>query len=182
MLCVPLSGPVLPHLDACAGSVQRLASTATQLHSLALSRYELGSTACISNATQLTALTLQHCGLNNTSLGGLASLQQLRRLELSDNFLTAASLGALVQLSNLTHLDLSVMPSISRMRASSEAGDIWALGKLHSLKVHAVAAMSWMQPRAAVCSGDRGSQERTCSFARRGAQSRLHMQGSCATF
>jgi hypothetical protein len=102
----PAAGPMLPHLDACSSSVQHLAATATQLRSLSLSRYQVGSTNCISHATQLTALTLQHCGLADDSLAGLQLMTQLQRLELSDNMLTSGSCQALCHLTQLTHLDL----------------------------------------------------------------------------
>jgi Leucine-rich repeat (LRR) protein len=97
---------MLPHLDACGSSIQHLAASATQLRSLSLSRYQVGSTACVASATQLTALMLQHCGLVDDSLGGLLLLAQLQRLELSDNLLSSGSLQALSHLTNLTHLDL----------------------------------------------------------------------------
>lgn len=97
---------MLPHLDACSASVQHLAATATQLRSLSLSRYQVGSTSCISSATQLTALQLQHCGLADEALGGLQGLVGLQRLELSDNLLSSDSCQALCHLTQLTHLDL----------------------------------------------------------------------------
>jgi Leucine-rich repeat (LRR) protein len=109
MLCHVLhsaAGPVLPHLDACSSSVQHLAATATQLRSLSLSCYQVGSTDCVSSATQLTALTLQHCGLTDDALDGLGCMTQLQRLELSDNPLTSDSLLALCHLTKLTHLNL----------------------------------------------------------------------------
>uniref|UniRef100_A0A383V982 F-box domain-containing protein n=1 Tax=Tetradesmus obliquus TaxID=3088 RepID=A0A383V982_TETOB len=126
-------GPMLPHLDACSASVQHLAATATQLRSLSLSRYQVGSTSCISSATQLTALQLQHCGLTDEALGGLQSLVGLQRLELSDNLLSSGSCQALCHLTQLTHLDLSVMPQISRLRQSGSA-DISPLSKLTRLQ------------------------------------------------
>ncbi|KAF6251517.1 hypothetical protein COO60DRAFT_608923 [Scenedesmus sp. NREL 46B-D3] len=126
-------GPMLPRLDACSSSVQHLAATATQLRSLSLSRYQVGSTDCVASATQLTALTLQHCGLTDESLAGLMPLTQLQRLELSDNLLTTGSLQVLCRLTRLTHLDLSVMPQISRLRQSASA-DVSLLAKLCELR------------------------------------------------
>lgn len=71
---------------------------ATQLRSLSLSRYDVGSVACITAASQLTSLTLQHCSLSDGCLRGLASLKQLQRLELADNNLTHVSLGEVAKL------------------------------------------------------------------------------------
>eukprot|EP00775_Hariotina_reticulata_P011873 gene11873-12017_t len=127
------AGPVLPHLKDCDRAVSQLASSMTQLRHLSISRYNISSTACISSATQLSALSLQHCSLTDSMLEGLSSLKQLEKLVLSDNLLSCGSLDHLTSLTGLQQLDLSVMPSISRMRSSSKA-DLHGLGKLTALQ------------------------------------------------
>jgi hypothetical protein len=93
--------PVLPHLSGCGSAVSALASRATQLRSLSLSRYDLASVTCVTGASQLTSLALQCCSLQDSGLKGLGRLTKLRRLDLSDNNVTA---GGLQELSSLQGL------------------------------------------------------------------------------
>lgn len=125
-------GPVLPHLTGCSAFVRRIANCGTQLRSLSLSRYDLEDVSCVSAASQLTNLSLQHCSLTDDSLQGLSCLSMLQRLELSDNSLSCASLKHMAHLQHLTHLDVSVMPSRSRMRHAFSA-DIRPLARLSAL-------------------------------------------------
>lgn len=70
-LCTPAlqpTGPVLPHLTGCSAFVRRIANCGTQLRSLSLSRYDLEDVSCVSAASQLTNLSLQHCSLTDDSL------------------------------------------------------------------------------------------------------------------
>lgn len=97
----PTLGPVLPHLTGCSDAISRLASSATQLRSLSLSRYDLACVSYVAGAAQLTSLSLQHCSLTDNSLLGLGGLSRLQHLELPDNHLTPAGL---VHIAELQHL------------------------------------------------------------------------------
>lgn len=48
--------------------MRRIANCGTQLRSLSLSRYDLEDVSCVSAASQLTNLSLQHCSLTDDSL------------------------------------------------------------------------------------------------------------------
>jgi Leucine-rich repeat (LRR) protein len=104
------AGPALPHLTGCGAAVASIASLAPQLRSLTLSRYDVGSVACVTSASQLTSLALLHCSLRDSGLKGLASLRRLQKLELNDNNITCAGLGKVARLAQLVSVAACVGP------------------------------------------------------------------------
>lgn len=98
------AGPVLPHLTGCGAAVASIASVSPQLRSLSLSRYDVGSVASVTAASQLTSLALLHCSLRDGGLRGLPSLRHLQKLELSDNNLTWSCLGEVACLAQLVSI------------------------------------------------------------------------------
>jgi hypothetical protein len=112
------AGPVLPHLTGCGAAVASIASVSPQLRCLFLSRYDVGSVACVTSASQLTSLALLHCSLRDSGLRGLASLRHLQKLELNDNNITCAGLGEVARLAQLVSPSWQpLMDCLGEMRA-----------------------------------------------------------------
>lgn len=71
------AGPVLPHLADCSTAVEQLAASATQLQSLSLSRYHIGTTDCVSSATQVGHRNLQYAHTNSSGMSHATCAMQL---------------------------------------------------------------------------------------------------------
>lgn len=102
------TGPVLPHLSGCGWAVKMLTlTTATQLRSLSLSRYDIGSSiGAVTAASRLTSLALLQCSLTDSSVAGLKELSCLQRLELADNDLTSACIPEIAKLTRLVSVNV----------------------------------------------------------------------------